>query len=337
MKATKLISQILFVSLFFVLTNGCKKKEEENPIAEMTTRSVSYVSHNGAFCGGAFTTETNNSSAQGICWSTSESPTISDSHSEEMYGSWASGGGSYDVIINNLLPGTTYHVRAYCTNVTGTGYGNDVSFTTLAIPPTTVADTDGNVYNTLVIGNQVWLDKNLNVVRYANGDSISLWTDPYDFNTITTEKYMNAGNSPTNAATYGRLYNFYAASDTRKITPAGWHVPSQEEWDFLGKYLGGYNVAGGKMKETGLTHWASPNTGATNSAGFKGIPSSIYSSAPITSSVGYWSSSVYDDGSYGTGAKRWTHSLGWDTESLGSGNDEKYSFMAIRLVRDYAQ
>jgi uncharacterized protein (TIGR02145 family) len=71
---------------------------------------------------------------------------------------------------------------------------------------------------------------------------------------------------------YGKLYNWYAAVDSRKLAPTGWHVASTAEWMLLLNFLGGFNTAGGKMKATGLTHWSTPNTGATNNSGFTGLP-----------------------------------------------------------------
>ena len=76
---------------------------------------------------------------------------------------------------------------------------------------------------------------------------------------------------PLSGLGYGLLYNWYAASDANFAT-SGWHVPSYTEWTTLITYLGGSSVAGGKLKETGTVHWASPNTGATNESGFTGLP-----------------------------------------------------------------
>ena len=89
-----------------------------------------------------------------------------------------------------------------------------------------------------------------------------------------TPKYQWAydGNE-SNVATYGRLYTWYAVTDSRNVCPTGWHVPTDAEWTTLTTFLGGENVAGGKLKETGTTHWTTPNTGATNETGFTALPS----------------------------------------------------------------
>jgi uncharacterized protein (TIGR02145 family) len=323
---------IMFVSGMVLFLTGCKKNDD--PVAELTTTPVTYVSHNGAVSGGTFIGNANNSTAQGICWGTSADPTINDNHSEEMYGSSATGGGTFTVIINNLLANTTYYVRAYCTNKAGTGYGNGISFKTLDNPPASVSDIDGNTYNTVVIGNQVWLQKNLNVLHYTNGDSIKHCVNPVDLDTFTDGRFTEVGLDSNNAATFGRLYNYFSFTDTRKIAPAGWHVPSQAEWDFLENYLGGNTVAGGKLKETGTVHWGSPNTGADNSTGFTGLPAGWYASGMGSGGAIFWSSSIYEDGSNNN---VWIHGLVANDTKLTYNRMEKTAFLSIRLVRDYAK
>ena len=163
-------------------------------------------------------------------------------------------------------------MRAYAINSQGTAYGNQVSFTT-EIETGTVTDIDGNVYQTVKIGNQWWMAENLKVTHYRNGDAIPNVTDNTEWANLTTGAYCNYDNNVSYVPTYGRLYNWYAVDESRNIAPEGWHVPSDTEWQTLVDYLGGSNVAGGKIKETGTTHWNSPNTGATNESGFSALPS----------------------------------------------------------------
>ena len=132
-----------------------------------------------------------------------------------------------------------------------------------------VTDVDGNRYTTVKIGTQVWMVENLKVTRYRNGDPIPNVTDNNSWNVLTTDAYCNYNNDTANVSAYGRLYNWYAVNDNRKIAPTGWHVPSDEEWATLGDFLGGNNIAGGKMKEPGTTHWISPNPVVNQSCGFK--------------------------------------------------------------------
>lgn len=139
----------------------------------------------------------------------------------------------------------------------------------------TMTDQDGNIYKTITIGNQTWMAENLRVITYRNGDSIQNVTDGHQWGFHGIQSYCNYENrSDKNIiATYGRLYNWLAVDDKRNIAPIGWHVPTDDEWTTLVNYLGGKSVAGGKMKETGIIHWQSPNAGATNESGFTALPS----------------------------------------------------------------
>jgi uncharacterized protein (TIGR02145 family) len=132
----------------------------------------------------------------------------------------------------------------------------------------TVTDYDGNFYRTVRIGDQCWMMDNLKVTHFRNGDPIPNVTDAGEWLSLGTEAYCDYGNDPANADIYGRLYNWYAAIDSRNIAPEGWHVATLEEWQMLADYLGGDDVAGGKLKMAGTAYWLSPNTGATNESGF---------------------------------------------------------------------
>lgn len=139
----------------------------------------------------------------------------------------------------------------------------------------TVKDIDGNVYKIVSIGTQLWMVENLKVTKYSNGDEIGTT------NTLTLD--ISSENSPAyqwnydgyepNADTYGRLYTWYAVVDNRGLCPTGWHIPSDLEWATLVDYLGGSEIAGCKLKESGTDHWYSPNAGATNESGFTALPS----------------------------------------------------------------
>ncbi len=138
----------------------------------------------------------------------------------------------------------------------------------------TVTDIDGNVYQTVTIGNQVWMAENLRTTRYRNGDLIGT-TSPatLDYSNESAPKYQWAyDGDERNAAVYGRLYTWYAVTDNRNIAPVGWHVPTNAEWTTLIHFLGGESVAGSKLKEAGTMHWKSPNAGATNESGFTALP-----------------------------------------------------------------
>lgn len=122
------------------------------------------------------------------------------------------------------------------------------------------------------IGNQIWMLKNLNVDHYRNGDPIPEVTDATAWKNLTTGAWCYNNNDPNLGVLYGKLYNWYAVNDIRGLAPEGWHVASDAEWTSLVNYLGGGSIAGGKLKETGTNHWHTPNTGATNESGFTALP-----------------------------------------------------------------
>jgi uncharacterized protein (TIGR02145 family) len=147
----------------------------------------------------------------------------------------------------------------------------------------TVTDIDGNVYQTVKIGGQWWMAENLKVTHYRNGEAIPNITSNSEWAGLSSGAYCAYDNNNSNIATYGLLYNWYTVVDSRNIAPAGWHVPTDEEWKQLEIYLGmsqsdadkpGLRGSdeGGKLKETGTAHWHSPNIGATNSSGFSALP-----------------------------------------------------------------
>jgi uncharacterized protein (TIGR02145 family) len=193
----------------------------------------------------------------------------------------------------------------------------------------TVTDIDGNIYETVKIGSQVWMVENLKVTHYRNGDAIPKVVDP-SWTSLTTGAYCEYNNDVNNVATYGRMYNWYAASDSRNIAPPGWHVPSDAEWQTLIDYLGGDATAGGKIKEMGLTHWNSPNDGATNESGFTALPSGYRSN--FYYELGYdayfWSSTEFDIGA------AWFRTLIYSNSAVGRySSDERYGF-SIRCVKN---
>jgi uncharacterized protein (TIGR02145 family) len=136
----------------------------------------------------------------------------------------------------------------------------------------------------ITIGSQIWTACNLNVSKYSDGTDIPEVTNPSDWTGLTTGAWCYSNNSITNGLTYNKLYNWYAVagiwneesklnvSKRKKLAPTGYHVPTDSEWTTLTTFLGGTSVAGGKLKSTGISIWSSPNTSATNSVGFTGLP-----------------------------------------------------------------
>lgn len=164
-----------------------------------------------------------------------------------------------------------------------------------------IACSDGdNNYPVVEIGTQVWMAENLKTIKYGNGNFIGT-TDPYnkDISEETDPKYHWAyeGNE-SNVATYGRLYTWYAVTDSRNVCPTGWHLPTDTEWSTLTTWLGGESVAGGKLKESGTTHWNGTNEGSTNETGFTALPAGNRHDIGIFDYVGnvgsWWSSNEFD-------------------------------------------
>lgn len=160
-------------------------------------------------------------------------------------------------------------------------------------------DADSNNYSTVQIGTQVWMAENLNTTKYRDGSSIPDVTDNFTWLNLVTGACCDYGNDPSNAVIYGKLYNYYVVEDPRNICPAGWHVPTMDEWTTLIDYLGGVNVASGKLRESGTVHWESPNQGATNESGFTALPGGFRAGYGTDGNFyylnkrGYWFSSTY--------------------------------------------
>ncbi len=171
----------------------------------------------------------------------------------------------------------------------------------------TISDLDGNVYKIVQIGNQWWMAENLKTTKYNDGSSIPLkesnapWTASGHNN---LPAYCWYGNNISNKNPYGALYNFYAldpgTNGGKNVCPAGWRVPTDEDWTTLTNHLGGLSVAGGKMKATGTEYWQTPNSGATNESGFNGLPGGSRINADFVE-IGrlgrWWSSTAQQDNS----------------------------------------
>jgi uncharacterized protein (TIGR02145 family) len=143
---------------------------------------------------------------------------------------------------------------------------------------TTITDIDGNVYNTVKIGEQVWLKENLKVTKFNDGTPIPDISDITEWRHNDAPGYCWYDNDIKYKDPYGALYNWHAAGDRDDLCPTGWHVPGDEEWKELEMSLGMSREQadgtvwrgtdqGGKCKETGTEHWAEPNKGATNESG----------------------------------------------------------------------
>jgi uncharacterized protein (TIGR02145 family) len=278
----------VFLSIIF---NSCSEDATVTPVVQsavIATSTVSNITQTTASCGGNITSDGGGSiTARGVCWSKSTDPTISDSKTTD-----GTGKGTFTSSITGLTTGTTYYVRAYATNSKGTSYGTSKSFSTKNGTIGKISDIDGNSYNTVIIGTQTWLVENLKVTHYNNNDPIPTVTDNTAWGNLTTGAYCDYNLSSSNGTKYGHLYNGYVVMDSRKVCPTGWHIPTIAEWTTLETYLGGASAAGGKMKEDSYDYWWPPNSGASNSSGFTGLPGGTrYSTGTfndLTSSGYFW-------------------------------------------------
>jgi len=196
--------------------------------------------------------------------------------------------------------------------------------------PITATDIDGNVYHAVIIGTQVWTIENLKTTRYRNGDPVSYVTDNTEWSSLTEGGYCFYNNMEGNKKTYGSLYNWYAANDSRNIAPEGWHVPTDAEWQSLIQTLG--PLEGGKLKEAGFNHWAIPNSYANNTARFRALPGGYRLSHGSFSDLSYagywWTSTEFDSVDF--------RALYHNKSSLGSkgGSDFRTAGFSVRCIKD---
>ena len=187
-----------------------------------------------------------------------------------------------------------------------------------------VTDVEGIIYPTIFIGNQVWMAENLRTAKYSNGDSIPNELNDIAWEQISSGAWCNYDNSIANDIIYGKYYNWYAMTDSRNVCPAGWHIPSNDEWILLADNLGGISVAGGKMKT--ISGWNGSNTGATNESSFSALPVGWRSNNGYFNNLGsvgwYWTSELL------------SRSLHSNSMYLGSAPESPTSGLTIRCVKD---
>jgi uncharacterized protein (TIGR02145 family) len=306
--------------------------------ADVLTTEISSITTTTAVSGGNIVSGGGGIvTARGICWNTSSNPTISNSHTVN-----GSGLGTFSANLINLVPGTIYYVRAYATTSGGTTYGNEVVFTTNELSVLIdLSDLDNNVYYTVIINNQEWIVSNLKTTKYADGVSIPYIEMGTEFSADRSGAYCWPNNDIDNRELYGAIYNWYAVNNARGLVyfkrngvhETGWRVATKTDWENLATYLGGNSVTGGKLKENGTEHWASPNIGATNETGFTAIPAGVrdyvgnfnFLSKTIAA---FWTATQYD-------TSQAVMRVMYNTiASLGVNNYDKRNGMSVKCVRD---
>ncbi|MFC2129573.1 FISUMP domain-containing protein [Bacteroidota bacterium] len=207
-----------------------------------------------------------------------------------------------------------------------------------------VTDKDGNTYKTVIIGQQEWMAENLKVTHFPDGNEIPFIESNSEWDALQSndKAYSFYDNSSSNGDTYGALYTWAAAmngsmssdlnpSGVQGACPEGWHIPSEAEWIQLINYLG-WEDAGGKLKETGTTHWDSPNEGASNESGFTGVPGGVHNILGFYDSMGmkgsWWSSTESNV------VPAWRRSMYHVSNRVGSGEIHKATGLSVRCLRD---
>ncbi len=200
-------------------------------------------------------------------------------------------------------------------------------------PKTPLTDVDGNEYDTVKINSQFWMQQNLRTSHYRNGDKIPEITSMSIWSSLTSGAWCWYNNDSVQyASTYGKLYNWYAVNDPRGLAPEGWHIPLNSEWTSLSTSLGGDVIAGVEMKEAGTQHWLSPNTGATNSSRFTGLPGGYCNKAGIFENIGrygVWWSSTENNSIFA-----FYRYLNYSIPDFAGDFDDKHSGFSVRCIRD---
>ena len=318
-----------------------------NGVIKLTTNPVLIITASTATIGGTIASDGGAATtARGVCWSTSQNPTTVNWKTTD-----GTGLGDFSSIITGLSANTLYYVRAYATNNFGTVYGNNISFTTMS----DVSDIEGNIYQTVSIGTQIWMAENLKTTKYRNGESIGTTTEP--FYNIPNDSFPTYQWELGDVSKYGRLYTWYTVNDSRKIAPIGWHVPTDAEWTILENFLiaNGFNydgtTKGNKIAKSmaATTDWESDSVwdpkgiicvdlSKNNASSFTALPGGLRNIHGVFVSrgfIGYWWSSTESNAT-----NAWSRKLQFDfdhsvrTDGSGWLGIVKCYGFSIRCVKD---
>jgi uncharacterized protein (TIGR02145 family) len=192
-------------------------------------------------------------------------------------------------------------------------------------------DADGNNYPVVKIGNQWWMAENLKTTKFNDGTSIPFVTGNQEWIQLKASGYCWPNGDSQNKTLYGALYNWHTVN-TGKLAPAGWHVPANAEWTELTTFLGDLDVAGGKMKETGVLHWKAANTGATNTSGFSGLPAGYRDFNGLFKDIAnkalFWSATVANTGD------AWLRELNYSSDNVISFDWYQILGYSVRCIKD---
>ncbi len=225
-----------------------------------------------------------------------------------------------------------YRVRARKNEI----YSNPSTSVSVNTTYRVVKDIDNNIYPVVVIGEQEWMAENLKTTRYRDGTEIPNVVEDGAWKNLTSGAFTFYNNDTYYIGIYGRLYNWYAATDIHELCPAGWHVPSEADWQTLINTLG--SEAGKKMKEEGTLHWNTPNEG-TNQSGFTALPGGWRTGAgtwltngqpSVGNYAGFWSST----GSNQSVRTAYDVSLSYYETLVSEGYHNKTIGNSIRCIKD---
>lgn len=348
---------LLLAKVLILTSISCEKSNNSDDsivppatLPVLTTKEVTEITYKTAICGGNITNDGGAAIiTQGICWSIDPNPTINDNKIED-----SSGSNSYTNSIENLKANTQYYIKAYATNSVGTAYGNEISFTTLIqeiIKGSFTDSRDGTVYQTLTIGDQVWMADNLCYLPNVVGPLIESNSEPLHYVYGYDGTDINEAKATDNFKTYGVLYNWNAAIDA---CPEGWHIPTDAEWSELENYLAnnGYKYDGtigggtGKIAKclANTSGWVeSLNEGSVgntdypeyrNKTGFSALPGGSRHVNGIFVAIGHvgnWWSTTEETSN--DAISRLMRSSFWDVEK--APHYKKFGF-SVRCVKDKA-
>ena len=271
---------------------------------------------------------------RGVCFSTSQNPTIDDNKISN-----GADTGAFLGDVEGLSTNITYYIKAFATNSEGTQYGDEIMFTTL----NPITDIDGNIYNIAAIGTQLWMAENLKTTKYSDGTDIPYVESQSEWNAFTpdSQAYCWYNNDVSNKDIYGALYTWKAAmkgasgfntdpGNIQGACPTGWHIPSNAEWTTLENYIGGPSVNAPKLKEQGTTHWQSPNDG-TNETSFTGLPGGYRTTFGTFFNIGthgyWWTSSDY-------GSSNAMYRELYSGTNVGQGTSLNFRGYSVRCIKD---
>ncbi len=349
--------KVFFAISAFLSLVSCNTIFYNDQLPIVSIEGVADVGQDSASCLGTVISDNGLSvTERGICWSSNPLPTI-----ENDVVVVGSGTGDFTGLLQNLIAGHTYYVRAYAINEHGISYSSTMQVTTEYDPNVpnpvfnessclcTVDDIDGNTYRATQIGNQVWMIENLRVTRYRNGDTIPFINDDETWTGLKTgAQGIYNSNAETNSINkFGRFYNYYAVADSRNLAPEGWHVPTDAEWLELENYLDSI-MATSDTKAKSLasaSDWTESSvegsigyidqatyTLLNNSSGFSALPGGIRSYcgcfAYATTFAAWWTADQLDE------QEAWFRSLNYNSPAVGHGHYEKKFGLSVRCVKD---